>query len=380
MKHIKGLDGLRGIAALMVVLSHLDAFFGAAFSPTGQYSQSTEAWQIYRRLIDGNFSVAVFFVLSGYVLLVGYERSRSASYLTAGAIKRYFRLTPIVLSSCVAALLLQAMVGFHNVAAAQAIGGHSWLANAYHGTLTVLGAIKCGLIGAYEGNVAYNEPLWTIRLELLGSFLLFGFAALFYNTRLFPIYVAAAACFMSALWGDDGLYLSLFLLGAILIKYQRIRLPLIWIVPALLIATENQWTPEAIFISSRIPLPVSIQALCHAGAAFLMLAVTLRSDWLQRLLSTPPVAFLGRISFALYAFHLPIMMSIGTWTLIHAGDHRIGAMLAILVTLTVSAFFALFASVTIDQWSQNISGIIANALLGVDTHVSSRHANTATNH
>ncbi|MFD1557198.1 acyltransferase family protein [Paraburkholderia silviterrae] len=379
MRHIKGLDGLRGIAALMVVLFHMDAFFGTAFSSTGQYTQATTAWQIYRRLIDGNFSVAIFFMLSGYVLLAAYEKTLSATYLTSSAIKRYFRLTPIVLASCVAAFLLQGMVGFHNVEAAQAIGGHQWLADEYREPLSFFGAIKCGLIGAYEGNLAYNGPLWTIRLELLGSFLLFGFAALFYTARHFPLYVATAICFMSALWGDDGLYLSLFLLGGMLVKYQRLRLPLIWIIPALVLATENQWTPEALFVSSHLPLPVSINALCHGAAAFLILAVTLKSDAFQRLLSIPPIAFLGRISFALYAFHLPIMMSIGAWVMVHGGAPRTAAVLAILATLAASLIVAFFASVTIDQWSQRISGAIAKALVRDDDKASPSYTKAAAN-
>lgn len=363
----------------MVVLFHMDVFFGVLFSPDGRYTHAPIAWQIYRRLIDGNFSVAVFFVLSGYVLMVGYERSCNATYLTAGAIKRYFRLTPIVLASCVSAYLLQATLGFHNVEAATAIGGHAWMESAYRIPLTFFGAIQNGLIGAYEGNITYNGPLWTIRLELLGSFMLFGFAALFYNTRLFPAYVAVAACFASMLWGDDGLYLSLFLLGAVLVKYQHIRLSLVWMLPALFLATENQWTPEVMLISSVLKFPVSINAICHAASAFLTLAVVLKSDWLQRVLSIAPIALLGRISFALYAFHVPIMMSIGTWVFMHSGTGILGAALAVAATLITSLIVALYASITIDQWSQRISGYIAKKLLKDDGRISIKHS-AAANH
>lgn len=277
MHHVKSLDGLRGIAALIVVLFHMDAFFGTAFSFNGQYTQATLAWQVYRRALNGNFSVAIFFVLSGYLLIFKFAKFRLEEDLRAGILKRYFRLTPIVLASTLLAVGLQSLIGFHNAAAARIIGGHQWLASAYPAHLTWLGAIKCGLIGAYQGNVQYNGPLWTIRLELLGSFILFGFVGIFYNERLFPIYALIASCFMSLLFGNNGLYISLFLVGAVFNKHPTLRLSTIWLIPATVLATENPWTTEVIFIQRQVNIPVDVDVLCHAIAAVLLVSVVLNS-------------------------------------------------------------------------------------------------------
>lgn len=35
--HQRALDGLRGVAAFMVVIFHMDAFFGSLFSPSDKY-------------------------------------------------------------------------------------------------------------------------------------------------------------------------------------------------------------------------------------------------------------------------------------------------------------------------------------------------------
>ncbi len=185
MHKIKSLDGLSGIAELIVVLYNMGAFFGTLFSPNGLYTQVRLGWQIYRRELNGSFSVAVFFVLSGYLLSIKYSKSLREHDLRAGTIKRYFRLTPIIIASTLLAVSLQSIIGFHNIAAARIIGGHQWLASQYPVHLTGLGTLKSRLIGVYQGNVQYNGPLWTILLELFGSFFLIGFVSLFYRSNFF---------------------------------------------------------------------------------------------------------------------------------------------------------------------------------------------------
>ncbi len=46
--------------------------------------------------------------MSGYVLLIGfYKRQNDLSYLKESFIKKYFRLTPLVLSSVILAIVVQ---------------------------------------------------------------------------------------------------------------------------------------------------------------------------------------------------------------------------------------------------------------------------------
>lgn len=362
MHHVKSLDGLRGLAAFVVVLFHMDAFFGTAFSPNGQYTHATLAWQIYRRVFDGNFSVAIFFVLSGYVLILKYAKLGLSIDLHAGFLKRYFRLTPVVLASTVLAVLLQSTIGFHNAEAARMIGGHEWLAGNYPAPLTWLGSFKCGIIGAYQGYVQYNGPLWTIRLELLGSFILFGFVGLFFKDRLFVIYSLAASLFMMLLFGNNGAYLSLFLMGAVLCKHHNFRLSTAWLIPAAFLASQNQWTPDVIYARAHIHINVDFDILCHAVAAILLVGIVLNSKCIQNILSNAVIMFLGRISFSLYAVHLPIMMSLGALSMVY-WDGRTGAVAAIVITIFVSIVVAYIFTETFDKWSQKLANMVSERLV-----------------
>ena len=92
MKYIKGLDSLRGIAALMVVLHH--------FGPKPSNLPEFVFWKVF--LPDGAFGVDLFFVLSGFlitgVLLEARENNQRLSnggIIKNFVIRRALRLFPI---------------------------------------------------------------------------------------------------------------------------------------------------------------------------------------------------------------------------------------------------------------------------------------------
>src|SRR5687767_11167726 len=103
------LDGVRGVAAIIVVLHH----FGIAFFPAinfldpekihlgnGQL-ELTIAKTPLNIFFNGGFAVSVFFVLSGFVLSYKFHLSGSRQLLTTYAAKRYFRLLLPVAASII---------------------------------------------------------------------------------------------------------------------------------------------------------------------------------------------------------------------------------------------------------------------------------------
>src|SRR4051794_16656837 len=99
------LDGLRGLAALIVVIDHLAiSFFQAATdgSITRYHAQTAEKLVFatpLHLLVSGNFSVCIFFVLSGFVLSAKFFRTHERSVAVASAWKRYLRLELPILGS-----------------------------------------------------------------------------------------------------------------------------------------------------------------------------------------------------------------------------------------------------------------------------------------
>src|SRR5271169_2110795 len=110
------LDGLRGIAAMQVVLRH----FVTGFMPdTAQH-----AWPPLRVLFDGHTAVYVFFLISGAVLTPSFARPGT---FVGKLAKRMVRLgIPVAAAALFATGLIALFPDAHRQAAA--LTGSAWLA------------------------------------------------------------------------------------------------------------------------------------------------------------------------------------------------------------------------------------------------------------
>ena len=134
------LDGLRGIAAFMVVFYHLDIVY-AIGGPFGR----------------GYLFVDLFFLLSGFVLAVSTEKKLSAGI---GAIAftwaRYRRLLPLVAVGAGVALVRAMVIGMADPL-----------------TLLWMLALDLAMLPSLAGTgpfYRFNGPQWTLFYELLANF------------------------------------------------------------------------------------------------------------------------------------------------------------------------------------------------------------------
>jgi peptidoglycan/LPS O-acetylase OafA/YrhL len=156
------LEAGRGIAALIVVFSHLLK----TFAP-----QAIEAvdGSVLFAFINGTGAVMFFFVLSGFVLTVRFFDNPSAGAMAAAAIKRLPRLafltTIVTLSS---ALLWK--LGLYRL-------GSPWqLWPDFQPSF--FAALQEGAWRTFmAGNAFYDRPLWTMVFEFRGSLLVFLIAS-----------------------------------------------------------------------------------------------------------------------------------------------------------------------------------------------------------
>lgn len=365
-RHLDFLDGLRGLASLSVALFHMDFFFGVATSSTGGYGQDSLIWQCYRLLFDGNFAVCVFFILSGYSLLISYHSGKNDNYLTSATIKRYLRLSPLVAFSVLFSYLLWENDFYLNKVASNMAGGHTWFHDAYTGSPYFIDALYQSIIGVYAGETSYNGPLWTIRIEFFSSLFIFAHCALFYKKKNFNIISTLSIIFMITLFGVIGVFFSLFLAGTMIhrlgygIKYKYL------IFPAIILSCQTPWSGLTISIAdftknNTATISTTLQAI---SSVLLMLSV-INSPTLKRLLSWYPLVHLGRISFSMYALHLPIIMSIGSATFIEASNYvgnSVAALLAIVTSLGLMLLISYAAYRFIDLPSQRAARLVGDKL------------------
>ncbi|MGJ5046398.1 acyltransferase family protein [Bradyrhizobium oligotrophicum] len=327
------LDGLRGVAAVVVFIGHLLLSLFDAF------------W-----IFNGRAAVCIFFVLSGYVLADMIDRSKMS--LPAHVLRRYVRLAgPMLLTSAFAWGLLA--VGAYRNAQAAAVTGSQWLALWYQFEPSFSTMVWEAVYGAFiTGTSAYNSNLWTMRPELIGSLFVFVIGS-FSATRMWRaiFYIAMAIWF----WSD---YLMLFSVGALFFDFHselcRLMKSTVLRVASLIaglfffIATER--------VLNRLNFPHIDMMKWQMLSAVLIVAVVLTWPFVQRLIGGAIGRTLGRISFTLYLIHLPIICSMTSWLVI-----KLPPTVAILasVTLTIVCVFgaSLLLCRLVDEWPTMISRV-----------------------
>ena len=342
-KRLAHLDGLRGLAALNVVIGHtMDAFDFTLYS--GVASQAHGHWEVplsgsllLLPAAGQNFSVCIFLVLSGYVLAHVYRNDRLG---VAGlAAKRFVRLgIPVLAATMLAWMLLATGLTFHHQA--QAVTHSDWLGwQLNHGANVLVAAVE-GLFGALIGPWtyprSYNSSLWTMSVEFAGSLMLIGVVrgrGLLGRFGRSDDVVAGGLLLLAVVLFPT--YLSLLAAGAGLQMYglaaRGVRVPgwgaLVLLGVGLLLGTvpysvaRGPWldalvraVPGAVLPWGRLGPAFQtmerVEVLHGIGAVLLLMAI----EWhpgLRRGLAAPVPRWLGTISFPLYLVHLPLLLSVG---------------------------------------------------------------------
>lgn len=91
----EALDSIRGVAAVVVMMSHLIlGFYPVIYIGTDHV---VTPW--VRVWYQGDFAVTLFFVLSGFVLSLSFLHTKNIESLRSAAVRRYWRLVVPVAAS-----------------------------------------------------------------------------------------------------------------------------------------------------------------------------------------------------------------------------------------------------------------------------------------
>ena len=347
----QALEGLRGIAALVVVFSHCAwAFF--PYLQSGLPAHLLAGWEPFVQnspltvLYNGTASVAIFFVMSGYVLTRRYFEQPESARLDEAAIKRFPRLGVPVFASV---LLGYAVIKLGLISDVVPNGRH-FLGDWYHIHARIFLAVKDALFGSLLlGHNGYNYVLWTINVELIGSIGLFAFMALFGRSRCAGI--CALLCAGALIWEGEPPYLlgALFFGGAYLHAWPKP--PSSAVIRYLLLALAlvlGGFHAQSTFYAPLQALAAWLAAHhIRADPAFLfpslggllLVWLVLHSKTMSAALSSKPLAWLGGISFSLYLIHSILLSSIGLASfgvLLAPLGYQAAALLGSLITVAAS--------------------------------------------
>lgn len=318
---LHALDGLRGLAAISVVLTHyLATFFPfsvfGANGVAGHEMQDTLSRSPLFAVYSGSYAVFIFFVLSGFVIAKSASSTTVPLTLLVG--RRYARLTVPVLASTVLAYFLLGM--FPDVAQVFAKqSNNGWLAGFYGHALSLKQAIFDAVFNPYRfGESFSNRVLWTMQTELFGSL------SIYVLYRLVPRHFMPITLGMLLLLlvpQDSFLVKFMGFAGGALIYEAMTKgvLPRGNIFGVVLVsvgfllgglpsqpAENTHFGPIESFVenfSSPFEFILGMAAI---------LTVTGCVSWARamRFLAFKWLRFLGRISFAVYLIHWPILATV----------------------------------------------------------------------
>jgi peptidoglycan/LPS O-acetylase OafA/YrhL len=346
-QRLAGLDGVRGLAALYVVMNHIyeRAFPGYPVDRAPWWA----GWLIY-----GRFGVVVFIVLSGFSLALAPARR---GWRLGGVARFARRRARRILPAYWAALAFSLAV--------------AWLVAAPpgQGTPGARSALVNGLL--VQNLVAAptpNRALWSMAVEAQ-LYLAFPLLLALVRRRGAAVMLAAVTLVVAAVGiaGPHGFVVvqsapdlaALFALGILtagVVRSRRSR-PWPWLALAaalpwlaLVCRQGSVWTLDHLFWVDLVLGP--------AVACLLAGLATGRPAPLERLLDSRPLRRLGASSYSLYLTHYPIVVVV--YDRVVAGRFREGvpAFLvtsALVVPLTI-LFARAFAAVFETPWSRAATG------------------------
>lgn len=328
-----GLEGLRGIACLVVAIGHFAfVFFPYLASlfhniPGAVPRFEFEKWATIAPIslaYSAEAAVCVFFVMSGYVLTTKFFATGELGSIQKAASKRYIRLVLPSFASVALAWTLWKTGAIITNRSLQ-IGVAGWFPGWYAEPFQFISMLTNGLVGApLFAHTQLNPPLWTIQVELIGSILLFAMLALFGRH---PVLLVGWFIFFADVLGFQStgmlFYLSFFA-GALLNLaqpwLQRQKLLLVIFMAAGLTGLAFNLSPQFGFLQA-IPLPnfrptapnlaENPRVFWNTIGAILLVAGVIGSSGTSRLLGSRIPVFLGKISFSVYIIHVPLLMSVG---------------------------------------------------------------------
>ncbi|MBR3842683.1 MAG: acyltransferase [Christensenellaceae bacterium] len=342
------LDGLKAIACIGVFLTH---FYGAFMNPQLSGTVMYLGSDLLKVLLDGDFQIGIFCVISGY--LAAKSAIKTPAALVKKSLGRYLRFSLPIFFICLVIFLIEKMLGFYNGEAGRTLG-NSWFAGYYSTPHTVLDLFTSPFFKLwFMADDSFSGPFWMLCYMLLGSLLTYLGSFLmekFPKIRLviflaltvlaFFIHYVTFACLLGA---GIGWFIREVKNGKGLnYLFAALAMLILWLVHSGHMQLLPKISPEA-YLSGKFVLDGYFKAFYAA----LLLICLMGTKWIKLFLGLKPMAWLGRLSFGVYAFHWPVICSFAAvlftalyGTMDYTAMYGILFAVSVLMTFGISWLFA----------------------------------------
>lgn len=279
---IEGLDELRGIAVLMVLVHHLSWLVGN--------------YQI------GGFAVDLFFIISGFLIGRILMRSRDdGNYYMKFYTKRIFRIAPLAVATVIFCWVLSKIIGWNT----QSITYYIFFIQNY-----IPPQIVTGTHPDWGGHLAGSDPLWSLAVE--EHFYLIVPFLIRWNSGPILIIICLIAGAASIIFKN--FYLLDFGGYQWYSNPHRTECRFVYLVSGLMLnfGHVGYWVLgcfSVVWFLTRQLLNVEVGNLDLLG--FIALVVIVALTILQKLrIRSSVLAWIGKLCFGIYLIHMPISLTL----------------------------------------------------------------------
>ena len=306
------LDGVRGLAILMVLLLH----FLGTLPPT-----SLSERVVFGAASYGSYGVELFFVLSGFLITgILYDTSSQANYFRNFYMRRILRIFPLYYGVLVLVFFVAPLIPpLHGPTLAYLVHRQAW---------AWLYGVNIYIAGQGNWSFSYLDHFWSLAVEehfyLIWPLVIFLLArrpktlvAVSLGTALGAILARLIGSLLGLSWWTtytltpfrlDGLALGAFL--AVMARQpqgaeQLVRaLPRVAALSAALLAGTFFWTVLISRLGLEFVLPIRASLILILLACLLVWAVFApKRSIASRFFTSRTMAFLGTYSYGLYVYH-----------------------------------------------------------------------------
>ncbi|CAK7237673.1 hypothetical protein SBRCBS47491_010074 [Sporothrix bragantina] len=358
------LDGLRGFAAFLVYIHHNELWAHAA-STEGDNAAFENAWGFEHRrhfatlpfvrnfFTGGHIAVAIFYVISGYVLcakplslVMAGEHLKLLDSMASSFFRRWFRLyIPIFATTFIY------VTSWH-------VFGNYWVSNSdQHATILEeywnwYVELKNFTFLFKEGTiwVTFNTHLWSIPFEMRGSMMVFILMLVIYRVTTFYRHCIMLGLAFYFIYIVDAYYCCMFMVGVYLcyldLLAKRGELPnwiarkkahkYKYIIPMYIVGLYLAGVPSQrndldllrknpgwYYLSFLKPQAVFDPKWFYlTAAAGLIVGCTQHLPPVKRFFEGAFCQYLGHISYSLYLVHGPVISSVGDRVYAMTGWYR----------------------------------------------------------
>ncbi|STY28006.1 Acyltransferase family [Legionella wadsworthii] len=296
MNRIYFLDGIRGWAAIIVVLFHFFVF---------RFPIAPAASKFMKKIffLNGGMAVYIFFITSGFSLTIGYFKKQNPLILKKILAGRYIRLIiPIGIASLMYFIALKTKL--IPPLALRPEKFRSFLVEVPN-FFDFCRFHFFQVLYHYDKKQSLIPPLWTMQIEFLGSIFVLCSLLVIDKLKFKPVFILIFSI-IAMQWN---ILYSLFFIGVMLAwvysKYPSVNNTFIGYL-TLFLALLSSWFFDHHF-HSQISFSFIFKVFCLLN--FFIAAMYCKP--VQNFLSSPLSIYLGKISFSLYLIHSLVIWTVG---------------------------------------------------------------------